>query len=56
MRVRVLKSDEYAEAIVVEVIGGKENFRVTFRELNDGTIISRMAPSVSKEQEIGSVG
>ena len=56
MRVRVLKSDEYAEAIVVEVIGGKDNFRVRFRELKDGTIISGMAPSASKEQEIGRVG
>jgi hypothetical protein len=56
LKVRVLKSDEYAEAIVVEVIGGKDNFRVTFRELNDGTIILGMAPSASKEQEMGRVG
>jgi hypothetical protein len=56
LKVRVLKSDEYPEAIVVEVIGGKENFRVRFRELNDGTIMSGMAPSASKEQEIERVG
>jgi hypothetical protein len=56
LEVRVLKSDEYAGAIVVEVIGDKANFRVTFRELSDGTIISSMAPLASKEQEIRRVG
>ena len=57
MKVRVLKSDEYAGAIIVEVVGDKAgNFRMTFKELSDGTIISSIAPFAGKEQEIGKVG
>jgi hypothetical protein len=57
LKVRVLKSDEYAGAIIVEVIGDKAgNFRMTFKELSDGTIISSIAPFAGKEQEIGKFG